>query len=157
MGKKKWQHPLWWQDLSYLEVCLQRCGPVQRQARSPACLPRRRCWCCTTSLEEGRSVSPTLPCPGDSAPCFHLRLRGCRRRDSLAYKARAKVLAEDHMITCDWKSWSSTPVMGASGFSQLIKMEVSPTSSTSWSEGASGATDRPRCESKNTKTDVLED
>lgn len=43
--------------------------------------------------------------------------------------------------------------MGASGFSQLIKMEVSPTSSTSWSEGASGATDRPRCEFKNTKTD----
>lgn len=33
----------------------------------------------------------------------------------------------------------SLPVMGASGFSQLTTMEVSPTSSTSWSEGASGA------------------
>lgn len=31
------------------------------------------------------------------------------------------------------------PVMGASGFSQLITMEVSPTSSTSCSMGASGA------------------
>lgn len=33
----------------------------------------------------------------------------------------------------------SLPVIGASGFSQLTTMEVSPTSSTSWSEGASGA------------------
>lgn len=31
------------------------------------------------------------------------------------------------------------PVMGASGFSQLIRMEVSPTSSTSCSVGESGA------------------
>ncbi len=30
-------------------------------------------------------------------------------------------------------------MMGASGLDQLMMMEVSPTSSTSWSEGASGA------------------